>query len=665
MSSFLVGQPSPYLIQHANQPVNWHNWSEEALKKAQADDKPIILSIGYAACHWCQEMSRDCFEDEYIAGLMNRHFVCILVDREEKPELDHLYMEAVRMFDQSAGWPLNAFCLPDGRPFWGGTYFPKEDSGSGIAPWSQVLIRISEHYRRAKHELVENAENVVANLTHSNHPDFSQEISWDNNSLGTALDKFCDLHDDLNGGFTPSPKFTSPMKIDFLLAMRETKHLRNQPEKLHRADHCINKSLKQLTLGGIYDHVSGGFFRYCTDDKWEQPHYEKMLSDNALLLSTFSKAYKLNNDKNYHRVINGTINWLNEQMGNPEKGYSSSTSAESGGIEGAAYEWTETEIEAALGKQDAQLFFKNLPASSRHNQKKLPQLFDSKTISIEQQIQWISFLKKERKTRPKSSVDNKRLIAHNSLVVSAFVQASLALNEISLLQDAIKLEKWISSEFQDDKGNLLSYTYPSNKPNAYANLDDYCFWIIAILDIFSVHPVFGLDDSYHYLKKAIQLTEHLMEKFKDLRMYGYFFTEESYSAPLPCRKKIWYDNATPSGNSMLLKVFSTLHHLTRERKWATQLHESLNGYSLQVKKIPEGISYALSSICEHANGILSIKIPKSLSIPPIKFISKFPIRPIFVRWNHDKEVNIQILNNDGVLVFSTKNPNEALAFLRE
>ena len=184
MSSFLVGQPSPYLIQHANQPVNWHNWSEEALKKAQADDKPIILSIGYAACHWCQEMSRDCFEDEYIAGLMNRHFVCILVDREEKPELDHLYMEAVRMFDQSAGWPLNAFCLPDGRPFWGGTYFPKEDSGNGIAPWSQVLIRISEHYRRAKHELVENAENVVANLTHSNHPDFSQEISWDNNSLG-------------------------------------------------------------------------------------------------------------------------------------------------------------------------------------------------------------------------------------------------------------------------------------------------------------------------------------------------------------------------------------------------------------------------------------------------------------------------------------------------
>ena len=175
MSSSLLDQSSLYLRQHANQPVNWLTWSEESIKKAQKEDKPILLSIGYSSCHWCQEMSRNCFEDRYIASLMNRHFICILVDREENPELDHIYMDAVRMFEQSAGWPLHAFCLPDGRPFWGGTYFPKEDLGNSMAPWSQILIRISEHYRKAKDELIENAENVIANILHSNNTDHSPE----------------------------------------------------------------------------------------------------------------------------------------------------------------------------------------------------------------------------------------------------------------------------------------------------------------------------------------------------------------------------------------------------------------------------------------------------------------------------------------------------------
>ena len=228
-------------------------------RKSKKEDKPILLSIGYSSCHWCQEMSRNCFEDSYIASLMNRHFICILVDREENPELDHIYMDAVRMFDQSAGWPLHAFCLPDGRPFWGGTYFPKEDLGNGMAPWSQVLMRIAEHYRKAKHELIENAENVIANILHSNNSDHSLRKLWHNGLLGVVTDKLCDMHDDSFGGFTPAPKFPSPMKVDFLISMRETNFLRSQTQKLEKVNLCIDQTLNTLSTSGIYDHLAGGF----------------------------------------------------------------------------------------------------------------------------------------------------------------------------------------------------------------------------------------------------------------------------------------------------------------------------------------------------------------------------------------------------------------------
>ena len=302
-------------------------------------------------------MSRNCFDDPYIASLMNRHFICILVDREENPELDHIYMEAVRMFDQSAGWPLHAFCLPDGSPFWGGTYFPKEDIGNGVAPWAQVLMRISEHYRNAKHELVENAKNVISNLLHSNHSEFSKDIYWNNDLLGTATERLCAKHDDINGGFTSAPKFPSPMKIDFLGSMRETNYLRTRAEEFQRASFCINQTLNKISSGGIYDHVGGGFFRYSVDEKWSQPHYEKMLSDNALLLSTFSNAYRSQPEKSYKSIILGIISWLNNEMGKPQDGYASSLSAEADGIEGSFYKWSLQELEEILGKTNANEYF--------------------------------------------------------------------------------------------------------------------------------------------------------------------------------------------------------------------------------------------------------------------------------------------------------------------
>ena len=228
MQNKLNTEKSPYLLQHSNQEIEWMTWSPEALEKASKENKPLLISIGYSACHWCQTMSRQNFEDNYIASLMNRHFVCVLVDREERPDLDQFYMEAIRMFNQSAGWPLHAFCLPNGEPFWGGTFFPKEDIGQGLAPWPQVLIRISEHFRNHPEELIENAQNVMKNLSHGNHAECASADVWKPDLLMDAVDKVCALHDSEFGGFTPAPKFPASMKIDFLLAALESEYAKKK-----------------------------------------------------------------------------------------------------------------------------------------------------------------------------------------------------------------------------------------------------------------------------------------------------------------------------------------------------------------------------------------------------------------------------------------------------
>ena len=652
MSSPLSSQRSQYLQQHAKQPVNWMTWSKETFQKAEFEDKPVLVSIGYAACHWCNEMSRNCFDDKYIASLMNRHFISILVDREERPDLDHIYMEAVRMFNQSAGWPLNVFCLPDGRPFWGGTFFPKEDLGNGLAPWPQVLMRIAEHYRKAKNELIENAKNVVANLYHANNADCSSDKSWDNALLGLAAKKLCEIHDDQNGGFTPAPKFPSPMKMDFLISLRESNFLRNHPENLKRTERCIEKTLSILSSGGIYDHLGGGFFRYCTDAKWTQPHYEKMLSDNALLISTFSRAYRYNPKEKFRRVTSDTIAWLNKEMGTPKTGYASSMSSESDGVEGDCYEWSEQELREILGDDHGKSFYEILPSIPHREKGKLPQLIESESFTEEQQLEWISMLKKERKRKTRPLRDDKRLIAHNSLLISAFVEAAIAFNNVSLLSDAIELENWITKTFLKNDSSVRSYVYPNSSTDSVGNLDDYCFWIKALLDISSITDLLDKKTSGHYVEKALQLTEQTILKFKDSQMPGFFFTDEKIGAPIPCRKKIWYDNALPASNSILMKVFSQFYHLTSDEKWKNEFQQGLSGYSSLAQKIPDGIGYALSAICENAVGILTVEIPNSVQISDFKSISKSPPRCIHYRSSTEEITKFQIRSDKRKIICS-------------
>ena len=665
MSSPLSFQLSQYLQQHAKQPVNWMTWSRETFQKAESEDKPVLVSIGYTACHWCNEMSRSCFDDKYIASLMNRHFISILVDREERPDLDHIYMEAVRMFNQSAGWPLNAFCLPDGRPFWGGTFFPKEDLGNGLAPWPQVLMRIAEHYRKAKNELIENAKNVVANLSHANNADCSSDKNWDNKLLGLAGNKLCEIHDDQNGGFTPAPKFPSPMKIDFLITLRESNFLRNHPKNLKKTERCIEKTLNSLSSGGIYDHVGGGFFRYCTDAKWTQPHYEKMLSDNALLISTLSRAFRYNPKEKFRQVTNDTIAWLNQEMGTPKTGYASSMSSESNGVEGDYYEWSEQELREKLGNDHGKSFYDILPSIPHRENGKLPQLVESESFTEKQQLEWISLLKKERKRKTQPLRDDKRLIAHNSLLISGFVQAAVAFNNVSLLSDAIELEKWITKTFLKSDSSVRSYVYPNFSTDSVGNLDDYCFWIKAILDISKITDLLDKETSGNYVEKALQLTEQTILKFKDSKMPGFFFTDEKIGYPLPCRKKIWYDNALPAGNSILMEVFSHFYHLTSDEKWKNEFEQGLSGYSSLAQKLPDGIGYALSAICESAVGIFTVEIPKSEKISDFKSISQSPPRGIHYRSSIEGSSKFQIKSDKGETICSKESLSAISEFLKQ
>ena len=665
MHSQITSQTSPYWQQHENQPVNWMTWSPDTFQKAQEADKPILVSIGYSACHWCQEMSRNCFEDKYIASLMNRHFVCILVDREERPDLDLMYMEAVRMFNQSAGWPLNVFCLPDGRPFWGGTYFPREDLGNGLAPWPQVLMRVSEHYQKAKDELIENAENVISNLLHANHVDCSEENTWSDQLLINAVKKICSLHDDEFGGFTPAPKFPSPMKLDFLLSILESNSIRKNNIQHDRVKSCLKTSLNSLADGGIFDHIGGGFFRYSTNKEWSQPHYEKLLSDNALLLSTFARAYGHFNSPNYERVIRKTLIWLKSEIGSSSKGFSSSLSAESNGDEGAYYEWELTPMITCMEPENAKKYFEALPDQT--SGRKLPQLINSKKFSIQEQLLWMDQLESGKSLKPKPSVDRKRILANNALLIRGYVDAAIVLQDISLLHDAISLEKWIDHNFIDQEFCLQSFIYPETEKSVTSkgNLDDYTFYAEALLKLASVSEIIETGSSLAYINKAISITESAITHFKDSKMAGFFFSDGSLSPPPPCRKKVWYDNATPSGNSSLLNVFLNLHHLTKEHKWRKEYEDSLTGYPKIAERMPEGIAHALSAISQEAIGKITIYLPPLLMEEAFKYLPSIINRCVFLSPQVDAEKGIQIKIGNSEKIWDFDQIDSMIKFLKE
>ena len=642
MPNQLSDQSSLYLKQHANQPVQWMPWTQEAFDMAEKLDKPIILSIGYSACHWCHIMSVESFQDPYVASIMNRHFVCIKVDREERPDIDQTYLEAVRMFNQSAGWPLNVFCLPNGRPFWGGTYFPKEDKGQEIVPWPQVLMRIAEHYKREKGELEENANNVVCNLLHANNALSSNANEWNNELLLSAAKIICDSHDDKEGGFTPAPKFPSPMKIDFLLSIRESQAVRLNENFANKIDLSITTTLSKMALGGMYDQVGGGFFRYSVDSQWQVPHFEKMLYDNALLISTYSRAYQRFNKPIFKKIVEQTIEWLNHKMADGDGGFFSSVSADSDEGEGQYYLWTYEEIEGILGSIDAPKFadaFGIGPEGNFESGKSLP----VRKNQDEEEILFFRILEKkllqnrENKTEP--TKDKKRITSWNALLIRGLVDAARAFNRKDWLQKAIDLNEWMTSDLTIKGSGISSILFENQKLSPLSFLDDFAFWAESLLNLSSISDWAEKGSSQKFIKQAEKITLSALKNFKGDELCGLFFSKKEKNDPTQVRKKFWYDNATPSANSSFLRVFSTLYELTDNSSWLQEYREARAGYPNLCKQAPHGIGHALASIAEMEVGICSISCNTEQVDEILLKISKKPYRAIFVSIFDEKENN--------------------------
>ena len=645
MPNSLNKQSSPYLRELSEQPVNWFPWEEATFQMAKQLDKPVIVSIGYSSCHWCRQMSRENYEDSYIASIMNRHFVCVKVDREERPDLDLLYMEAARMFNQSAGWPLHAFCLPDGSPFWCGTYFPKEDKGQGIAPWPQVLMRISEHFRNQREELVENGKNALENLAHSNNSSLSDPREWMPSTLIQAGETLCKSHDNEWGGFTPAPKFPSPMKMDFLLSLGEAQSVRKNLGLSKEFDKCLKKTLGAMASGGLFDHVNGGFFRYCLDRKWQSPHFEKMLSDNALLVSTYSRAWRKFQHPRDRKIILKTLEWIEREMGCAEKGFASSLSAETNQMEGAYYLWTQNEISEVLGKQTGKKL-EDLWGTFAKSPEPLflPRLLEDDFFSSERQEEFFRKLRQNREElsdRPQR--DEKRSCFQHALLVRAYLDAGVALGDKKWIIKAEKLLLWMEDTFSQPDGSVHAMLYPDDSKSNWAFLEDYSLWAEAALSFAALSEGFGLGCNDVWIEKAEALIRYTVKRFKDPAMAGFYSSSSEMKDGGPISKKPWYDHATPSGNSSLLRCFHLLGLFGKNyNQWNEEYGEALGGYSKLARDSPDGIGHALGAITEATVGVLCLSGPDSLIEEMTTSMSSKVYRPIFLKQSEDAK----LLNNN-------------------
>ncbi len=555
----LIDENSPYLIQHAHNPVNWYPWGEEALQKAKDEDKLILISIGYSACHWCHVMEHESFENEDIAKVMNDNFICIKVDREERPDIDNTYMTAVQLIAGSGGWPLNCFALPDGRPVYGGTYFRPND-------WKKMLLSLSKSYKLDKNRFIKSAENIHAGIKQS---EFSfknlsnQEFIFD--QYNTAINKLKSNFDYNEGGFNRAPKFPMPVFWEFLneyVYFSKDKNIKK---------HLI-LTLDKIANGGIYDHLEGGFSRYSVDAKWKVPHFEKMLYDNAQMLSLYSNAYKQTEKKLYKKVVIETISYLENNMISEDNAFYSSYDADSEGVEGKYYVWTKKEIDSLLGK-NSNLF------CDYYNVKKTGNWEDGKNILhikdvknnlkkyniSENEIEKIintskQILLKERAKRIKPGLDDKSITSWNALAISGYLDAYQTFNNNKYLVQAERTAEFILNKMLTKKYSLKrSYKNKNSKINGF--LDDYSFTIEAFIKLFQE------TGNEKYLLISKHLTDYVITHFYDNESAMFFYTSNNDKV-ITVRQKEVSDNVIPASNSSMANNLNILALFFLENRYS-------------------------------------------------------------------------------------------------
>jgi uncharacterized protein len=551
----LIDESSPYLLQHAHNPVSWFPWGDEALNKAREEDKPILVSIGYAACHWCHVMERESFEDEDTAAIMNEHFINIKIDREERPDLDHIYMDAVQSMTGSGGWPLNVFLTPDLKPFYGGTYFPPQRAFNR-ASWKEVLLGVAKAFKDQREQIDAQAENLTSHIIESNGFGFSRTGSdklfdkiFGRDHVDEMLGNVMKTADVVDGGFGAAPKFPQTFAIRFLLHHH---HYTNNGEALNQA--CL--SLDKMALGGIYDQIGGGFARYSTDKEWLAPHFEKMLYDNALLVLTYTEAYQLTGNGLYKDIVDETMAFIEREMVSDEGGFFSAIDADSEGVEGKFYTWSLAEVKSILG-EDSLLFCEYYDITDHGNWERVNILRALKPLSEFARLKGMDeeVLKEKleigkrklltaRNRRIRPQLDDKILLGWNALMNLACSKAYAGTGEQRYLDMAIRnidfLERKLGNAGRDD----FFHTYKNGKAKIPAFLDDYAFLVQALI---------GLQEATGnttYLEKARILTEEVLELFDDTETDIFYFTRFD-QGDVVVRKKEIYDGAVPSGNSTM------------------------------------------------------------------------------------------------------------------
>lgn len=608
----LQHETSPYLLQHAHNPVDWYAWKPEAFEKAKREDKPILVSIGYSTCHWCHVMERESFEDAEVAGYMNDNFVCIKVDREERPDVDQIYMEACQVFSGGGGWPLNCFLLPDGRPFFAGTYYPPMPAHNRPS-WLQVLMNLAHAYQKRREtvegqaaRLMEIIQNTGKTFTENKLKVVGDEPALAPVHLHRIFESLQKQFDNVHGGFGGAPKFPGAMSLDFLLAY----HFYFGEKKA--LDHAL-LSLRKMAMGGIYDHLGGGFARYATDSKWLVPHFEKMLYDNALLVGVLANAYKLTRDPFFKTTAQETLDWATREMMSAEYGFYSAQDADSEGVEGKFYVWQKKEITQALGP-DADLFCAYYEVTDHGNWEEtnilwrkwdLPTFANAKGMEVhvlEEKLKAARqtlFNLRERRVHP--GLDDKLLLDWNALMCSAFAQASAAFGEPGYGEIAVKNLRFILDKLLQADGISLYHTYKDGKAQYDAFLDDYAFLIEAMLNVAEISA------DHHWILQAGRYISFVLENFFDPSDKMFYFTSAKQS-DIPMRRKDFYDSATPSGNSTMVRNLQRGGLLLGREDWRQLASGMLISMQDAIVRYPSSFSRWAESLAAEVFGLYEVAL---------------------------------------------------------
>ena len=606
----LITETSPYLLQHAHNPVDWYPWGAEAFEVAKREQKPVLLSVGYSACHWCHVMEHESFENEAIAKLMNENFVNIKVDREERPDVDHIYMSAVQMMTQRGGWPMTVFLTPEAVPYYAGTYFPPEDRYN-MPGFPRVLISMAAAFHERPDDIAETATSILEGLKRSSAVGESKEL-LSTDLLHEAYRGLIRSYDATNGGFGSAPKFPPAMTLEFLL---HTYYRTGEPQALEIVRHTCRK----MAEGGIYDHLGGGFHRYSTDSKWLVPHFEKMLYDNALLSRLYLHYYQISNDEQARTVVEETLDYVVREMTDQLGGFYSTQDADSEGVEGKFFVWSAEEVKTLLGEHNAALF------SSYYNVTAAGNFEDANILNVTQSVaevakangvtpeELLEVIKRGRKklfeareNRIKPGRDEKILTAWNGLMLASFAEAGATLNRPDYTDVARRNARFLLEYLKRD--GLLLRTYKEGQAKLNAYLEDYAFLIDGLVTLYET------TGEIEWFKEATALTDTMIKEFWDDEEGGFFFTGQSHET-LIVRAKDFFDNATPSGNSVAAESLLRLSHLTGNSDYQRRAVTLLRLTAAAARRYAPGFGRMLCAFDFHLGTVLEIAIVAESGAP--------------------------------------------------